>query len=60
MIGIEQKPTTSMQLPGTSMHSERVPEEYRDLPDDLARVFASWPDLSQRQKAQILAIVKAG
>jgi len=45
-ICAEQNPDTSLQLPSTSLHSKRVPEEYRDLPTDLAQVVAIWPDLS--------------
>jgi hypothetical protein len=29
------------------------------LPADLAKVVAAWPDLSQDQKAKILAVIEA-
>ena len=45
-----------MQLPSTSLHLKRVPEEYQ-IPDDLTEVVAAWPSLSDDQKAQVLAII---
>jgi hypothetical protein len=48
-----------MQLPSTSLHSKRVPEEYQDLADDLARVVSVWDELSANAKQQIVEIVKA-
>ncbi len=53
----DQNPDTSVQLPSTSLHSKRVPEEYQNLPADLAKVAAAWPYLSQDQKEKILFVI---
>ena len=53
----DQNPDTSVQLPSTSLHSKRVPEEYQNLPTDLAKVAAAWPYLSQDQKEKILLVI---
>jgi hypothetical protein len=39
---------------------KRVPEEYQDLPTDLAKVVSAWDELSEDAKRQILEIVEGG
>ena len=55
----DQNPDTSVQLPSTSLHLKRVPEEYQNPPADLANVAAAWDELSANAKQQIVEIVKA-
>ncbi|MFT5088114.1 MAG: hypothetical protein ACI8PG_002475 [Planctomycetota bacterium] len=42
------------------MHLKRVPEEYRHLPADLAKVISAWDELSEDAKRQILEIIEGG
>ena len=55
-VGQKQILASSGQEQDISEHSKRVPEEYR-FPDDLDKVVAAWPFLSQTLKAKILAMV---
>ncbi|MFT5482700.1 MAG: hypothetical protein ACI9GW_001354, partial [Halieaceae bacterium] len=47
-------------IPHTSLHLKRVPEEYRHLPADLAKVISAWDELSEDAKRQILEIIEGG
>ena len=55
----EQNPNKSLHKHDKSVHSKRVPEEYQNLPEDLARVATAWDGLPDPVKAEILAIVNS-
>ena len=55
----KQKPNKSTHKQDRSLHSKRVPEEYQNLPEDLARVATAWDGLPDPVKAEILAIVNS-
>ena len=55
--GEKQKPHTSTQKEYRLLRQKRVPREYQ-FPPDLTEVVAAWDSLSQKEKEEILRIIK--
>ena len=54
----KQKPNKSTHKQDRSLHSKRVPEEYQNLPEDLAKVVDAWDGLPDTVKVGILDLVR--
>ena len=56
----KQIPADPEQKSDTTMRQKYVPYMYENPPEDLAEVVEAWDRLSTRDKARILAVIRAG